>query len=153
MSINNKLDLKTRFVWARILESLAKLFNILGLREKETYNSKWNIYFGVMFFELWGRIFLASDNVQGTFVDFRFMKFTKVLMKELARILIHVHKIFKRRVSFKILLLMCLAIVENKLQHSYDIVTSGIELSKNSHNRGGSRSLRYLALTLLLNKK
>ena len=130
MSINNELDLKTRFVWARILESLAKLFNILGLREKETYNSKRNIYFGVMFFEVWGRIFLTSDNVQGTFVDFRFVMFTKVLMKELARILIHVHKIFKRRVFFKILLLMCLAIVENKLQHSCDIVTSGIELSK-----------------------
>ena len=56
-----------------------------------------------MFFEVRGRIFLASDNVQGTFVDFRFMMFiTKVLMKELARILIHVHKIFKRRVFFKI---------------------------------------------------
>ena len=50
-----------------------------------------------------------------TFVDFRFMLFTKVLMKELARILIHVYKIFNRRVSFKILLLMCLAIVEKKL--------------------------------------
>ena len=83
-----------------------------------------------MYFEVWGRIFLASDNVQGTFVDFRFVMFTKVLMKELARILIHVHKIFKRRVFFKILLLMCLAIVENKLQHSCDIVTSGIELSR-----------------------
>ena len=77
MSINNELDLKTRFVWARILESLAKLFNILGLREKEIYNSKWNIFFGVMLFEVWGRIFLASDNVQGTFVDFRFMMFKK----------------------------------------------------------------------------
>ena len=44
-----------------------------------------------MFFEVRGRIFLASDNVQGTFVYFRFM-FTKVLMKELARILINVHK-------------------------------------------------------------
>ena len=77
-----------------------------------------------------GRIFLASDNVQGTFVDFRFMMFTKVLMKELARILIHVHKIFMRRVSFKILVLMCLTILENKLQHSCDIVTSGIDLSK-----------------------
>ena len=126
MSINNELDLKTRFVWARILESLAKLFNILGLREKEIYNSKWNIYFGVTR----GRIFLASDNVQGTFADFRFMMFTIALMKELARILIHVHKIFKRRVFFKILLLMCLAIAENKLQHSCDIVTSGIKLSK-----------------------
>ena len=45
-----------------------------------------------MFFEVQGRIFLASDNVQGTFIDFRFMMFTKVLMKELSRILIHVHK-------------------------------------------------------------
>ena len=48
-------------------------------------------------------------------VDFRFMLFTKVLMKELARILIHAHKIFNRRVSFKITLLMFLAIVEKKL--------------------------------------
>ena len=78
-----------------------------------------------LFFEVRGRIFLASGNVQGTFVDFRFMMFTKVLMKELARILIHVHKIFKRRVSFKILLLLCLAIVENKLEHSCDTVTFG----------------------------
>ena len=50
-----------------------------------------------------------------TLVDFRFILFTKVLMKKLARILIHVHKIFNRRVYFKILLLMCLAIVEKKL--------------------------------------
>ena len=68
-----------------------------------------------MFFEVRGRIFLASDNVQGTFVGFRFMLFTKVLMKELARILIRVHKICNCRVSFKILLLMCLEILENKL--------------------------------------
>ena len=101
MSINYELDLKTRFAWARILEILAKLFNILGFREKETYNSKWNIYFGIMFLEVRGRIFLASDNVQGTFVDFRFTMFTKVLMKELTRILIHVHKIFNRRGSSK----------------------------------------------------
>ena len=65
-----------------------------------------------MFFEVRGRIFFVSDNVQGTFVGFRFMLFTKVLMKELARILIHVHKIFNRRVPFKILLLMYLAILE-----------------------------------------
>ena len=115
MSINNELDLKTRFVWARLLESLAKPYNILGLREKQTYNSKWNMYFGVMFFEVRGHIIFVSDNVQGTFADFRFMMFTKALMKELACILIHVHKIFKCRVSFKILLLMCLAIAENKL--------------------------------------
>ena len=83
-----------------------------------------------MFIEVPGRIFLASDNVQGSSVDFRFMIINKVLMKELAHILIHVHEIFMRRVSFKIMLLMCLAIVENKLQHSCDVVASGIELSK-----------------------
>ena len=68
-----------------------------------------------MFFEVRGRIFFVSDNVQGTFVGFRFMLFTKVLMKELARILIHIYKIFNGRVSFKILLLMRLATVEKKL--------------------------------------
>ena len=79
------------------------------------HNNKWNIYFGAMFFEVQGHIFFISDNVQGTFVDFRFILFTKVLMRELVRILIHVYKIFNRRVSFKILLLMCLAILEKKL--------------------------------------
>ena len=68
-----------------------------------------------MFFEVWCRIFVAGDNFQATFVDFRFMIFTKVLMKELARFLIHVHKIFNRKVSFKILFSMCLAIAEKKL--------------------------------------
>ena len=69
-----------------------------------------------MFFDVRGRIFFfVSDNVQGTFVGFRFMLFTKVLMKELARILIHVHKIFNRMVPFKILLLVRLAILEKKL--------------------------------------
>ena len=68
-----------------------------------------------MFFEGRDRIFFVSDNVQGTFVAFRIMLFTTVLMKELARILIHVRKIFNRRVSFKILLLMCLTILEKKL--------------------------------------
>ena len=58
-----------------------------------------------MFFEVLGRNFFASDNFQGTFVDSCFMMFTKVLMKELACILIHVRKIFNCRVYFKILLL------------------------------------------------
>ena len=83
-----------------------------------------------MFFEGRDRIFFVSDNVQGTFVGFCFMLFTKVLMKELARILIHVRKIFNRRVSFKILLFMCLANLEKKLYHSCDIVTFGVGLSK-----------------------
>ena len=67
-----------------------------------------------MFFEMWHCIFLVRD-VQGTVADFRFMLFTKTFMNELGRMLIHVHKIFNQRVSFKILLLMCLAIVEKKL--------------------------------------
>ena len=71
--------------------------------------------YGAMFFEVRGLIFFASDNVQDTFFDFRFMLFTKVLMKELVRILIHIYKIFNGRVSFKILLLMRLATVEKKL--------------------------------------
>ena len=50
-----------------------------------------------MFFEVRGRIFFSNDSIQVTFVDFRFMLFTKVLMKELARILIHFHKIFNHR--------------------------------------------------------
>ena len=53
-----------------------------------------------MFFEVRGRIFFTSDNVQDTFFDFRFMLFTKVLMKELAHILIHIYKIFNGRMSF-----------------------------------------------------
>ena len=69
-----------------------------------------------MFFEVRGHIFfLASDNVQDAFFDFRSMLFTKVLMKELARTLIHIYKIFNGRVSFNILLLMCLTTVEKKL--------------------------------------
>ena len=48
------------------------------------------------------------------------MMFTKVLMKELARILIHVRKIFNYRVSFKMLLLMYLVIVKKRLEFSCD---------------------------------
>ena len=68
-----------------------------------------------MFFEVRGRIFFASDSVHETFFDFCFMLFTKVLMKELARILIHIYKIFNSSASFKIMLLMRLANVEKKL--------------------------------------
>ena len=68
-----------------------------------------------MFLEMRGCIYFASDNFQDIFVDLYFMMFTKVLMKELARILIHVYNIFNRRVFFKILLSVCLGIVEKKL--------------------------------------
>ena len=98
MSINSGLDLKTRFVREKKKRIATSEISILV---------QCSLKCGVAFF-------LVSD-VQGTFVDFLFMLVTKVWMNELARILIHVHKIFNRRVSFKILLLMCLAIVEKKL--------------------------------------
>ena len=83
------------------------------MREKEAYNNKRNIiYFAAAFFEVRVRIFFSSDNFQGT--DFRFM-FTQVLLMELALTLIYVRKTFNFRVSFKILLLMYLAIVEKEL--------------------------------------
>ena len=66
---------------------------------------------------LWkaGSYFLAYDDFQGTFVDFRFVMFAQVSMKELAHILIHVRKIFNCRVSFKMLSSMNLVIVEKEL--------------------------------------
>ena len=73
----------------------------------------------------------GGDNFQATFVDFRFMMFSKVLIKKLAHILIQVHKIFNRRVSFKMLWSMYLVIIEKKLYHSCDLVSFGIALSKN----------------------
>ena len=62
-----------------------------------------------------GVVFFASYSFQSTYFDFRFMMFTQALMKELARMLIHVRKIFNCRVSFKMLLSMCVAIVEKEL--------------------------------------
>ena len=99
MSINSALYLKTRFVWEKKKR----------IRTSEIYISvRCSLRCEVPFF-FWVIIFKAPSLI------FCFMLFTKVLMKELARILIHVHKIFNRRVSFKILLLMCLAILEKKL--------------------------------------
>ena len=84
------------------------------MREKEAYdNKKIIIYFGAMFFEVRGHIFFTNGSFQAAFVEFRFIMFTKVLMIELARILIHVYKTFKRRVSFKMPLSMYLVSVEN----------------------------------------
>ena len=55
-----------------------------------------------MFFEVRGSNFVfASNNFEGTFIDFCFMMFAKVMMKELAHILIHVYKIFNCRVPSK----------------------------------------------------
>ena len=51
----------------------------------------------------------------GTFIDFCFMMFTVVLTKYLTHMLIHVRKLFNCRVSFNMLLSICLVIVEKKL--------------------------------------
>ena len=54
--------------------------------------------------------------------------FTQALMKDLARILIHVRKIFNFRVSFKILLSLYLSIVEK--EYTCDQVTFRMALSE-----------------------
>ena len=65
------------------------------LREKEVYKNMWKvIYFGAMLFEVQTQIFCASDNFADAFADFCFIVFTQVLVKELAYVLIHIHKIF-----------------------------------------------------------
>ena len=71
MSIKAGLDLKTRFV--------------LG-KKKHITVSKISPTFAQCPLSV-GSYFFASDNFQGTFADFRFMMFTQVLMKELARII------------------------------------------------------------------
>ena len=63
-----------------------------------------------------GSDFCAADILPGTFIDFCFMIFSKVLMKELANMLIHVHEIFSSvLLSFKILLSVYLVVVEEEL--------------------------------------
>ena len=59
--------------------------------------------------------FCTTALYPGTFIDFRFMMFTKVLMKDLARTLIHDRKILNYRVFFIMLMSMCLVIVEKEL--------------------------------------
>ena len=58
--------------------------------------------------------FCATDLFPGTFIDFCFM-FIEVSMKDLARKLNHVRKIFNCRVSLKMLFSMCLVIIEKEL--------------------------------------
>ena len=100
MSINTELDLKTGFIWEKKKRiTTSEISSILAQRSLKC---------GVAFY-------FVGDNFQGNLADFRLMMFSKVLMKELARILIYVHKIFNRRVSFKMLWSMCLVIVKKKL--------------------------------------
>ena len=98
MSINIVLDLKARLAWEKKKRIITS--------EISTISMQWSLKCGVVFF--------ASDTFQAAFVDFPFMMFTKVLIKEFARILIYVCKIFNCGMSSKTLLLMYLVIVEKK---------------------------------------
>ena len=62
-------------------------------------------------------------DVPGTFIEFCFMIFTKVLIKDSARMLIHVRELFNCRVSFKMLLPMFLVNFEKMFEQSCDQVT------------------------------
>ena len=77
-----------------------------------------------MFFKIARLDFFAADLFPGTCIDFDFMIFTEVLMKDLARMLIHVRKIFSCRVSFKML--------GRNSEHSCDQVSFRMLLSKKS---------------------
>ena len=82
------------------------LKNPIFSREKEVYKNKSNVIFsfGTMVFEVQASMFVhpiifrASDNIPGSLVNFCFILFTHVLMKELSRMLIHVHKNFHCKV-------------------------------------------------------
>ena len=138
MSTNTRLDFKTRFVWEK-----RKLVSEICTLVQCSVNCRVT--------------FLASDNFHGIFVEFCFMMFDLVLIKELARILIDVRKIFNWRVFFEILLSMCLKIVEKQLwtyEHSCYKVSFRMALSKKLQWQWWKPlSLKYLFLTLVLKQK
>ena len=73
---------------------------------------KRGFYFGEIFSQVHA---LHNYLFPGTFIDSRFSDFTEVLMKDLARMLIYVRKTKNSRVSFKMLLSMCLVFAEKGL--------------------------------------
>ena len=73
---------------------------------------KHGFYFGAMFFQVYA---LRNYLFPGTFTDSRFSDFTEVLLKDLARMLTYVRKTKNCRVSFKMLLSMCLVFAEKGL--------------------------------------
>ena len=96
MPINTILNLKTRF-------ERKKAYKI-----SETYFLLWcNVLPSARFAQL--IFFQAPSSILVS------VTFTEVLMKDLARMLIHVRKILNCRVSFKMLLSMCLVIIEKGL--------------------------------------
>ena len=73
---------------------------------------KRGFYFGAMFFQMHA---LRNCLFPGTFIDSRFSDFTEFMMKDLARMLIYVLKTKNCRVSFKMLLSMCVVFTEKGL--------------------------------------
>ena len=83
MSINIGLDLKARLVWEKKKH--------VTISEISSALVQCPLKCGVALFCKW----------TGIFADFRFVMFTQILMKKLARIFNHVRKIFNCRVSYK----------------------------------------------------
>ena len=91
-----------------------KFQNYACLREKGPHNKSWDIiYLGATIFE--EVVFFTSDDSRAIFLDLCFTIFIQVLMKELVGILVRVCKIFNCRVSIKMMLSMCLVIIEKEL--------------------------------------
>ena len=97
MSIDTGLNLKTRFVWEKKKR--------IKISESSSTFLQWSLKCRLIFF-----VQLIIFHV-----PLSVFMFTQVSMKELGRILILAHKIFSCRVSFTILLSMCLLIFEKKL--------------------------------------
>ena len=91
------LILKARFSWEKKKH----------IKTSETSSIFWHVLRSA------GSNFCATYNFLDTFAGFCSIMFTQVLMKELECIL--VRKTFNCRVSFKILLSMCLIFVEKEL--------------------------------------
>ena len=91
---------------------------VAGLRPSTLPKKRlWHWCFPVSFAKFLGTLFLKETS-GGCFWSasiFVSVTFTEVLMKNLARMLIHVRKIKKCSVSFKMLWLICLVTVEKRL--------------------------------------
>ena len=96
--------------------------------------------------------FCGTDLFRGSAIDFCFM-FTEGLMKDVARKLIHVRKIFNCRVSFKMLFSMCLVFIGKELWtwlRSSNFQNATFE--KNARRWRKSFSSKRPFLPLVLNK-
>ena len=106
--MNTMLNLKTRFERKR---SALNKWNVVSILVQMFFQSARCIFTWLIFFQAPSSIFVL-------------VTFTEVLMKDLSRTLIH-------RVFFKMLLSMCLVIVEKGLsEHSCNQVTFGMPVSK-----------------------